>query len=91
MSMYLGAANDPQVITVIIWALTGETVSLEISDRVSLKPVCSATGGVCKQHKRRPACAKAQSDQCLCYSCLVKYHIETCYKQNVNFLASLCS
>ena len=45
MSMYLGAANDPQVMTVIIWALTRDLVSLEISDRVSLKPVCSATGG----------------------------------------------
>ena len=24
--------------------------------------------GVCKQHRRRPACASAQSDQHLCYS-----------------------
>ena len=24
--------------------------------------------GVCKQQRRRPACADAHSDQCLCYS-----------------------
>ena len=26
------------------------------------------SSGVCKQHRRRPACASAQSDQRLCYS-----------------------
>ena len=31
--------------------------------------------GVCEQQKRRPACAPAQSDQRLCYSLIVKYHI----------------
>ena len=47
--------------------------------------------GVCEQQRRRPACASAQSDQRLCYSFIRKYHIETCHKRNINFLASLCS
>ena len=34
-----------------IWALARENLSL----------------GVCEQHRRRPACASAQSDQRLCY------------------------
>ena len=28
--------------------------------------------GVCQQQRRRPACASAQSDQCLCYSIIEK-------------------
>ena len=36
---------------VIIWASMRENLSL----------------GVCEQHRRRPACASAQSDQRLCY------------------------
>ena len=31
--------------------------------------------GVCEQHRRRPACASAQSDQRLCYSLFGKYHM----------------
>ena len=31
--------------------------------------------GVCEQHRRRPACASAQSDQRLCYSLFEKNHI----------------
>ena len=30
---------------------------------------------VCEQHRRRPACASAQSDQRLCYSPFGRYHI----------------
>ena len=30
--------------------------------------------GVC-EHRHRPACASAQSDQCLCYSLFGKYHM----------------
>ena len=47
--------------------------------------------GVCEQQRCRPACTSAQSDQHLCYSLNGKYHIQTCYKQYFNFLASLCS
>ena len=47
--------------------------------------------GVFKQQRRRPDGASAQSDQCLCYSCIGKYHILTCYERNFFFLASLCS
>ena len=47
--------------------------------------------GVCEQHRRRPACASAQSDHRLCYLHSGKYHIQTCYKRNFNFVASLCS
>ena len=36
--------------------------------------------GVCKQKRRRPACASAQSDQHLCYSLISKYHIQSCYQ-----------
>ena len=46
---------------------------------------------VCEQQRRRLVCASAQSDQHLCYSLIVKYHIHTRYKRNFNFLASLCS
>ena len=46
---------------------------------------------VCEHQMRRPACAYAQSDQRLCYSLIVKYHIQAWYKRNFNFLASLCS
>ena len=35
---------------------------------------------VCEQQMRRPSCASAQSDQCLCYSLIGKYLIKTCYK-----------
>ena len=60
---------------VIIWASTRENLS----------------SGVCGQHRRRPACASAQSDQRLRYSRFVKYHTKACYKRNFIFLASLCS
>ena len=33
------------------------------------------SSGVCEQHRRRPACASAQSDQRLCYSLNGKYHM----------------
>ena len=35
--------------------------------------------------------AFTQSDWRLCYSFTGKYHINTCFKQNFNILASLCS
>ena len=31
------------------------------------------SSGVCEQHRHRPACASAQSDQRLCYSLFGKY------------------
>ena len=58
-----------------IWASTRENLS----------------SGVCEQHRRRPACASAQSDQRLCYSLFGKYHMFTYYRWNFNILASLCS
>ena len=42
-----------------IWAPTRENLSSEIFE----------------QHRRRPACASAQSDQRLCYLLIEKYHI----------------
>ena len=48
----------------IIWASTRETLS----------------SGVCEQHRSRPACASAQSDQRLCYSLFGNYHMLTCYR-----------
>ena len=33
--------------------------------------------GVCEQHRRRPDCASAQSDQRLCYSCFGKCKLAT--------------
>ena len=46
---------------------------------------------VCEQQRCRPACASTQSSQRICFSLIEKYHIQTCYKRNVNFLACLCS
>ena len=45
--------------TLLNWASTRENLS----------------SGVCEQHRRRPACASAQTDQRLCYSPIEKYHI----------------
>ena len=44
---------------VLIWASARENLS----------------SGVCEQHRRRPACASAQSDQRLCYSQFGNYRI----------------
>ena len=41
---------------------------------------------ICKQQRRRSACASAQSDQRLCFCCLDSINI-----QNFKPLASLCS
>ena len=49
------------------------------------------SSGACKQHRRRPACTSAQSDQRLCYSLFEKYHMKSCYRWNFNLPASLCS
>ena len=48
----------------IIWASTRENLS----------------SVVCEQHRRRPACASAQSDQRLCRSLFRKYHMLTYYR-----------
>ena len=45
----------------------------------------------CEQQRRRPACAYAQSDQCLCNSLTWKHHLKTCYEQIFNILHCLCS
>ena len=45
----------------------------------------------CKQQRCGPACASAQSDQCLYYLLTEKYYIYTCLKRNFNILASICS
>ena len=44
---------------ITIWAATQENLS----------------SGVCEQHRLRPACASAQTDQHLCYSLFGKYHM----------------
>ena len=62
-------------VNMIRWASTWENLS----------------SGVLEQHRRRPACASAQSDQRFCYSLFGKYHMLTCYRWNLNVLASLCS
>ena len=59
----------------MIWASTRENLS----------------SVVWEQHWRRPACASAQSDKRHCFSLFGKYNMWTCYRWNVNFLASLCS
>ena len=52
-----------------------ETVFLYYGHRIwaSLRENLSSV--VCEQQMRRPACTYAQSDQRLCYSLIVKYHI----------------
>ena len=47
--------------------------------------------GFCEQHRRRPACASAQSDQLLCCSLSGEQSSQACSIQNATFLASLCS
>ena len=48
------------ILTIIIWASMRENLS----------------SGVWKQHRRRPACASAQSDQRLCYWLVGKYRMK---------------
>ena len=46
--------------------------------------------GVCEQHRRRPACASAQSDQHLCYLLCGKYdNYVNLLQVKFQFLASL--
>ena len=45
----------------------------------------------CEQLRCRPACASAQSNQRLCYSLIIKYHIKACYEKKFKFLASFCT
>ena len=45
---------------------------------------------ICEQHRRRSACASAQSDQCLCCSLLRQYNISRFYSRNLKTLASFC-
>ena len=47
--------------------------------------------GVCKQQRRRPVCAFAQSEQRHFYSLFRKNHIENYFEWNLNCLGSLCS
>ena len=62
VQMYrLNDSQEPLLLTYTkyIWASTRENLS----------------SGVCEQHRRRPACASTQSDQCLCYSLFGKYQM----------------
>ena len=60
LSFALADSIEPIILMYsIIWALTRENLS----------------SMVCKQQRRRPACASAQSDQRLYYSFIGKYHI----------------
>ena len=45
--------------------------------------------GFAEKHRRRPACAFAQSDQRLCYSLSGEHSSQACSMQNSNLLASL--
>ena len=49
------------------------------------------SSGFCEQHRRRPACPSATSDQCLCFSLFGEHSSKACSIQNSIFLASLCS
>ena len=44
-----------------------------------------------RQVEQRQAYTSVLSDQHLSYAPIRKHHIYTCYKQALNFLASLCS
>ena len=46
---------------------------------------------ICKQQRRRSACASVQSDQHLCCLLLKQYDMYTCYIQSFTILASFCS
>ena len=63
------------------WGFDGDKWSILYwaSSRVNL------SSGGCEQHRRRPACASAQSDQRLCCSLFRKFHMLTCYGWNFIF------
>ena len=44
-----------------------------------------------EKHRRRPACASAQTEQCLCCSLTAKCNISACFIQTFKILSSLCS
>ena len=77
--MWLGWASN------LIWFFEGADILIWATTRQNL-PL-----GFGEQQRRRPACAFAQSDQCLCDSLIGNYHIKTCSKRNFTFLVSLCS
>ena len=51
------------------------TLSSDVDQDIWASTRVNLSSGVCEQHRHRPACASAQSDQRLCYSRFVKYHI----------------
>ena len=55
--------------------LSNENIFKWASMRETLSSGEGGGGGGCEQHRRRPACASAQSDQRLCYSLFGKYHM----------------
>ena len=52
-----------------VHGISGKTEDIWASTRENL------SSGVCKQHRRRPACTSVQSDQRLCYSLFGKYYM----------------
>ena len=57
---------------------TSDTAHLHCSSKNIINWASSRenlSSGVCEQHRRRPACASAQSDQRLCYSLFGKFHM----------------
>ena len=87
-SIFIGSKHFSSICLsrILVWIQMNSDCVYEMG-RNSRKPVF----GFCEQHRRRPACASAQSDQRLWYSLFGKHHMLTCYRWNFNFLASLCS
>ena len=76
----MNRSADPHDSTSILEALPGKfDIKIHSASIVFISIWASSqenlSKGVCENHRRRPACASAQSDQHLCYSLLGKYHI----------------
>ena len=72
---------------VIVGVLSFTELLIFYTSHVMRKPVYA----ICKQQRRRSACASAKSDQCLCCSLSGEYETSTCYSRNFKTLASLTS
>ena len=79
----IGTYNDhgdgPNSTASIIWSAEGSkfvlTISILIDYAIWDSTRENLSSEVCEQHRCRPVCASAQSDQRLCYSLFGKYNI----------------
>ena len=66
---YPGRFDVSLILTLLVRIITISASHIWASTREN------QSSGVCKQQRRRPACASAQSDHRLCFSLYEKYHM----------------